>query len=86
MASSFVTTSGTSWAAAHVSGIAALLKDLVPLYGGSEIASLLSAHTRDLGDAGRDRQFGNGLVDACRAAATATADAVACERVAGDER
>ena len=79
-------TSGTSWAAAHVSGIAALLKDLVPLYGGSEIASLLSAHTRDLGDAGRDRQFGNGLVDACRAAATATADAVACERVAGDER
>ena len=74
----FPSSSGTSWAAAHVSGIAALLYPLMPLSNASDIAYFLTSNSTDLGDPGRDGQFGNGAVDACAAAAAATADAVAC--------
>ncbi len=70
--------SGTSWAAAHVSGVAALLKDLVPFLGASEIAGALSTSATDLGAEGVDTSFGNGLVNACAAASTVTADAIGC--------
>jgi serine protease len=50
-------------AAAHVSGVAALL------YSGglrlpSGIEGSLKSFARDLGDGGRDDEFGHGLVDA----------------------
>lgn len=70
--------SGTSMAAAHVTGIAALIRELGPLMTAREIAMVIKASSRDLGDAGPDAAFGAGLVDACKAAATATADAVSC--------
>ncbi len=70
--------SGTSMAAAHVSGIAALLRELGPLMSAAEVGLVLKSNTRDLGDSGADADYGSGLVDACQAAAAATADAVSC--------
>ena len=59
--------SGTSVAAAHVSGIAALLMEhRAGLSPAAVRKSLLSTAT-DLGPAGRDDQFGAGLADAYRA-------------------
>ncbi|MEZ5559317.1 MAG: S8 family serine peptidase [Pseudomonadales bacterium] len=70
--------SGTSMAAAHVAGIAALLRELVPLMSGPELRGLLRSQARDLGPPGTDTDFGMGLVDACASAASATAQAVLC--------
>ncbi|MEM8767537.1 MAG: S8 family serine peptidase [Pseudomonadota bacterium] len=70
--------SGTSMAAAHVSGIAALLRELGPLMSATEVGLVLKSNTRDLGETGTDENYGRGLVDACKAAAAATADAVSC--------
>lgn len=70
--------SGTSMAAAHVSGIAALLRELGPLMSAAELGLVLKSHSRDLGENGADADYGSGLVDACQAAAAATADAVSC--------
>jgi hypothetical protein len=75
---SYPISSGTSWAAAHVSGIAALVRELVPLSNAAEVTGYLSGHTSDLGPAGRDPQFGFGLIDACSVADAATASAVSC--------
>ncbi len=74
----FPLSSGTSWAAAHVSGIAALIRPLMPLSNASDIALVLSSQARDLGTADKDPQFGNGIVDACATAAAASADAITC--------
>ncbi len=74
----FPASSGTSWAAAHVSGIAALLKPLMPLATPADIAFLLRSETTDLGAPGKDQQFGYGVVDACAAASVATAQAITC--------
>ena len=70
--------SGTSWAAAHVSGLAALLLDLAPLLSVPELIHHLTFFTTDLGASGKDVVFGRGLVDVCRAASAATAEAVVC--------
>jgi subtilisin family serine protease len=71
-------------AAAHVTGIAALIRELGPLMSAKEVALVIRSNTRDLGAPGADAEFGTGLVDACRAAAAATADAVSCRQ--GGER
>ncbi|MCZ6711350.1 MAG: hypothetical protein O7B25_13400, partial [Gammaproteobacteria bacterium] len=65
---------------AHVSGVATLLRELVPMMGGVEIVALLTTNVSDLGAAGRDKYFGAGLIDACAAAELASADAVVCAR------
>lgn len=70
--------SGTSMAAAHVSGIAALLRELVPVLSGAELRAILQTKVIDLGVAGRDVEFGAGLIDACAAVKLMTADAVVC--------
>jgi subtilisin family serine protease len=75
---SFPVSSGTSWAAAHVSGVAALLHPLMPLSSPAEIAFLLRGHGADLGVTGKDSSFGYGLIDVCAAAAAATANAFTC--------
>ena len=74
----YPTLSGTSMAAAHASGVAALIKELVPVLSSREIASMIKGNTLDLGVMGRDPQFGRGLIDACSVAQLATADAVVC--------
>jgi len=77
---SYPSSSGTSWAAAHVSGVAALLKPLMPLSSAADIAHVLRSSGRDLGRPGKDPLFGHGLLDVCAAATAVTAEAVTCEQ------
>jgi subtilisin family serine protease len=58
---------GTSVAAAQVSGIAALLIELQPTLTPDQIREILQSTATDLGPKGPDEQFGSGLADAHRA-------------------
>jgi hypothetical protein len=60
-------TSGTSVAAAHVSGIAALLLDHQPSLSADTIRDALTLSARDPGHQGRNDQLGWGIVDPYRA-------------------
>jgi subtilisin family serine protease len=60
-------TTGTSFAAAEVGGIAALLLERRPDLGPAGVRKALTATARDLGPKGIDPQFGAGLVDAYQA-------------------
>ena len=59
--------SGTSFAAAYISGLAALLIDRNPGITPDGIRAALTATAHDLGPKGRDDQFGAGLADAMAA-------------------
>lgn len=63
----YTLTSGTSVAAAHVSGLAALLIERHPAITPEALRTLLQSSARDLGPQGRDDLFGAGLADAQRA-------------------
>jgi subtilisin family serine protease len=56
--------SGTSFAAAHISGIAALLIERNPSLGPEDVREILLNAARDLGAVGYDEEFGAGLADA----------------------
>lgn len=56
--------SGTSFAAAHVSGLIALLLEHNPEISATDIRDLLMSTAKDLGAKGHDRKFGAGRVDA----------------------
>ncbi|HYK41545.1 MAG TPA: S8 family serine peptidase [Thermoanaerobaculia bacterium] len=71
-------TTGTSPAAAHVSGAAALLIQLRPEISPPAVRRLLQETARDLGPPGRDDQFGSGAIDLCRAIAKLTGDDSVC--------
>ncbi len=58
---------GTSQAAAHVSGVAALLWADRPTLTIAQMKQALSASAVDLGAVGRDKYYGYGLVNACGA-------------------
>ena len=60
-------TTGTSVAAAHVSGIAALLLEHKPSLTPSDVRAILMATARTLGTADQSAEFGAGLADAYRA-------------------
>ena len=77
--------SGTSMAAAHVTGIAALIRELQPSIGARELGIVLKGNARDLGDPGMDERFGMGIVDACGSASAATANAVSCGKGEADD-
>jgi len=64
---SYDVTSGTSVAAAHVSGLAALLLERDPALAPDAVRRILVASARDLGAGGPDREFGAGLADAWQA-------------------
>jgi hypothetical protein len=68
-------TSGTSFAAAHVSGIAALVLERKPDLSPEAVREILLASARDLGPRGKDPQFGAGLVDAYQALVAVEAQA-----------
>jgi subtilisin family serine protease len=68
-------TSGTSIAAAHVSGLVALLLERKPDLRPDAVRKLLLSTATDLGPKGRDDQFGAGLADAHRALLSLTATA-----------
>jgi hypothetical protein len=59
--------SGTSFAAAQISGIAALLLERNPKLDAASIRRILMSTARDLGPPGHDDQFGSGLADALAA-------------------
>ncbi len=58
------TMSGTAVAAAHVAGVAALLRSFNPSLSVDEVTDLLLASADDLGEPGRDDLFGAGRVNA----------------------
>jgi len=64
----YETSSGTSMATPHVSGIAAILRQLHPSLNAAAIRFSLDAAVDDLGPAGRDQSFGFGRANLCRAA------------------
>jgi subtilisin family serine protease len=63
--------SGTSFAAAHVSGIAALVLERNPGLSPDSLRRILLSTAKDLGPKGRDRDFGVGLADAYQAVRSA---------------
>jgi hypothetical protein len=60
-------TTGTSVAAAHVSGVAALLIERNPKLDAVGVQNILQSTAHDLGPKGRDDTYGYGLVDPYRA-------------------
>lgn len=67
-------TSGTSFSAAFVSGIAALMLERNPALKPSDVRAILVNSARDLGAPGRDDLFGAGEADAFAAAKAAAVE------------
>ena len=70
-------TSGTSFSAAYISGLAALMLERNPALKPGEVRAILMKTARDLGCPGSDDQFGAGAADAFAAVSAITA-APAC--------
>lgn len=66
-------TSGTSFSAAYVSGVAALILERNPALKPNDVRAILQKTARDLGAPGRDDLFGAGEVDAFAAVSAAVA-------------
>lgn len=62
---------GTSFAAAHVSGVVALMLERKPALTQDNVRAILVSTAKDLGPKGRDRDFGAGLADAYNAVESA---------------
>ena len=58
---------GTSMATPHAAAAAALVKSNKPAYTNNQVRSALQTKAKDLGAAGYDTKFGNGLVNAANA-------------------
>ncbi len=69
-------TSGTSFSAAYISGLAALILERRPALKPAEVRAILTTSARDLGAPGRDDLFGAGEADAYRAVQSVPEDAV----------
>ena len=78
-------TSGTSFSAAYVSGLAALMLERNPALKPGEVRAILMKTARDLGAPGRDDLFGAGEADAF-AAVSAVAPAPAMPVAAASDR
>jgi subtilisin family serine protease len=78
-------TSGTSFSAAYISGLAALMLERNPALRPDEVRAILMKTARDLGPPGRDDQFGAGEADAY-AAVSAVATAPAGSVAEGSDR
>ena len=66
-------TSGTSFSAAFVSGLAALMLERNPQLKAEDVRSVLTSSAHDLGSPGRDDEFGAGEADAYAAVKAAMA-------------
>ncbi len=64
---SYQMATGTSFAAAHISGIVALILEREPSLTPDSVRRVLLSTARDLGPGGRDKEFGSGLADAFEA-------------------
>jgi len=69
---SYQITTGTSVAAAHVSGIAAMLLEEKPSLTPDEVRSIIMSTAKPLGSTGQQSDFGAGLVDAYQAVSSVT--------------
>jgi subtilisin family serine protease len=69
-------TSGTSFSAAYISGLAALMLERDPALKPNEVRAILMKTARDLGAPGRDDFFGAGEADAFAAVSAVTTPAV----------
>ena len=69
---SYSTVTGTSFAAAHVSGAMALLLSVNPYLSISEMESAMKGSAKDLGLPGPDNECGHGLIDSMAAYDTIT--------------
>jgi hypothetical protein len=69
--------SGTSFSAAYVSGVAALIIQRAPGLSPDAVRNILQSTAKDLGPIGKDPEFGAGLVDAYQAIMAAQASATA---------
>jgi hypothetical protein len=88
-------TSGTSFSAAYVSGLAALMLERNPLLKPDQVRAILVKTARDLGSPGRDDLFGAGEADAFAAVSAvvtapavpvaAVPDSAAAEKVSGHQ-
>lgn len=76
--------SGTSFAAPHVSGVAALVRSLDRRMSADEIRFAIEYAARDLGSDGWDIDFGSGLLDALRSLRTPAGGELAIESPAND--
>lgn len=65
--SELVSKNGTSMAAPHAAGVAALLLQADPSLTAKEIIRIISSTALDLGEKGKDSKFGFGLIDAEKA-------------------
>jgi thermitase len=59
----YASLSGTSMAAPHVAGLAALIKSANPELTNTQILNIIKKSAIDLGEQGKDIDFGNGLID-----------------------
>lgn len=59
--------SGTSMAAPHVAGLAALILSQKPNLKGNEVTKIIESSSKDLGEPGWDRIYGHGRIDALAA-------------------
>lgn len=64
IASTYVARSGTTMAAAHVSGVAALIWSHHPTCTAAQIRDVMACTAKDLGLRGHDHNYGHGLVQA----------------------
>lgn len=69
----YTVANGTSMAAPHVAGVAALILDAHPEYSSEQVRQVLRVSAGDLGSAGFDMSFGYGHVDAFGALAISDA-------------
>jgi subtilisin family serine protease len=80
-------TSGTSFSAAYVSGLIALMLERNPALKAEEVRTILTRTARDLGAPGRDDLFGAGEADAFAAVAAAgNAQGLPVAAVPGNEK
>jgi hypothetical protein len=63
----YVLALGSEFGAAHVAGLAALLRSMDPTLRPEPLANLMQTTAEDLGDASRDDVYGYGRIDATRA-------------------
>ena len=65
--SGYCAIAGTSMAAPHVTGLAALIRAAQPSLNRAQVQALLQNTATDLGQPGKDIQFGYGIIDAQKA-------------------
>jgi type VII secretion-associated serine protease mycosin len=75
--SSYAQVAGTSQAAPHVAGLAALVWSVRPSLSNAQVEQIIEETAVDLGDSGRDDVFGHGRIDAYSALVSASSAALA---------